>query len=122
METCSKDSAKVFIFFLDWTQFPNFQISRDYSKLLVKQPTIAIQEDCAQKVLGFPLAAITGDGGETLRSREYSVNVNLRLNISVSVKSTFTHNEHERTNVPFYLKLGSGFLVKKHTGSYCIFF
>ena len=60
MESCSKDGAKARIQYLDWTMLPNLQTSQDWSKLLLKQPSKATQEDIAKKVLSVPSTPITG--------------------------------------------------------------
>ena len=65
MESCSKDGAKARILYVDWTMLPNLQTSGDWSKLLLKQPSKATQEDVAKKVLSVPSTPITG----TLLSR-----------------------------------------------------
>ena len=60
MESCSKDGAKARVLYLDWTMLPNLQTSGDWSKLLLKQPSKATQEDLAKKVIAVPSTPITG--------------------------------------------------------------
>ena len=60
MESNSKDGIKSRVCYLDLTMLPNLQASGEWSKLLLKQPSKATQEDLARKVMGLPCTAITG--------------------------------------------------------------